>query len=71
VVDGSLRILGFILSQALHLQLFILILFSIPLVWLGMYAGGKIHHKMSQRHFGKMVSVILFGSGVALLCKHF
>lgn len=70
VVDGSLRIIGFIMSRALQAHMTILILCSIPLVWLGMYCGGRIHLKMSQRGFVKMVSVILFGSGIALLWKH-
>ncbi len=71
VVDGSLRIFGFVMSHALHLKLFVVILCTIPLIWFGMSAGGKIHTKMSQQSFVKMVSLILFGSGVALLWKHF
>lgn len=71
VVDGSLRIIGFIMSKVLYLQMWTLIACSIPLVWLGMYIGGRIHLKMSQQGFVRMVSVILFGSGIALLVKHF
>ncbi len=70
VVDGSLRILGFIWTGALYLQMWTLILCALPFVWLGMYAGSHIHTKINQRGFVKMVSAILFCSGIALLWKH-
>ncbi len=70
VVDGSLRILGFVLSDVLNLQLTLLIVCSIPLIWFGMFVGGRIHTNITQQNFTKIVSVILFGSGIALFFKH-
>ncbi len=71
VVDGSLRILGFIFSHVLNLRMGVLILCSIPLIWFGMFVGGRIHTNMTQQNFTKIVSLILFGSGIALFLKHF
>jgi uncharacterized membrane protein YfcA len=70
VVDGSLRIVGFILTQVLSLSMGILILCSVPLVWFGMFAGGRVHLRISQQGFARIVSLILLGSGMALLWKH-
>ena len=71
VVDGSLRIMGFILTRALSLPMGFLVLCSVPLVWIGMFMGGRVHKKMSQQDFTKIVSLILLGSGIALVCKYF
>ncbi len=70
VVDGSLRLVGFIMSHALHVKMFPLIIGSTPLILCGMYAGSRVHTRLSQQAFVRVVSAILLGSAMALLWKH-
>jgi uncharacterized membrane protein YfcA len=42
---------------------------TLPLVVAGLYLGDRIHLGLSQRAFARLVSVILLGSGTALLIR--
>jgi hypothetical protein len=42
---------------------------ALPLVAIGLFAGGRIHVGLSQRGFVRLVSLILVASGTALLIR--
>lgn len=42
---------------------------ALPLLAVGLVLGGKIHVSISQKSFVRLVSLILLGSGSALLLK--
>lgn len=66
-IDGSSRILGYILSGFYTGKTLLLVALCLPVMILGMYIGGHIHTTLSQRTFHKAISMLLVISGTALL----
>ena len=69
VIDGLCRIVGFSLSGFYTLRIMALFLGIIPVVALALWIGGRVHLRISHAAFVRLVSIILLGSGVALLVK--
>lgn len=69
VIDGLCRIVGFSLSGFYTLQTLALCAAIVPLGGLALWLGGKVHLRISHAAFVRLVSVILLGSGLALLAK--
>lgn len=67
LIDGSSRIVGYFVSGFYSMQLIIIVALAIPVMWLGLYIGEHIHTSLSQQDFQRGISLILIGSGVALL----
>ena len=42
---------------------------GLPIIMLAMYAGGRLHTNISQRAFSRLISLLLLGSGLALLLR--
>jgi hypothetical protein len=42
---------------------------AVPVAGLGLFFGGKIHSALGRDTFVRMISVLLLGSGTALLMK--
>ena len=43
--------------------------FSLPIVFLAIYIGGKAHKDMTQKHFDRYVDVALIGMGAILIIR--
>lgn len=69
LIDGSSRILGYFISGFYTLDILLMVGVALPVMWLGLYIGGHIHTSLSQRDFQRGISLILIGSGIALLLK--
>lgn len=69
VIDGFCRIVGFSLSGFYTLQTLYLCAAIIPLGALALWLGGRVHLRISHAAFVRLVSMILLGSGFALLMK--
>ncbi|MFA7348940.1 MAG: sulfite exporter TauE/SafE family protein [Desulfurivibrionaceae bacterium] len=69
VIDGLCRIVGFSLSGFYTLRIMALFAGIIPIAALALWLGGKVHVRISHVAFVRLVSMILLGSGIALLVK--
>ena len=69
LLDGLVRISGFILSGFYDSDVLILIAVSLPIMATGMYLGGHTHATISQKSFQRGISILLIVSGVGLLSK--
>ncbi len=67
LIDGSSRILGYLLSGFYSVQILLMVAAAVPMMVLGLYIGGRIHTGLSQQDFQRGISLILIGSGIALL----
>ena len=68
-VDGSIRLLGFVVTGLLSLNLF-----SERVIWLlpaalGLFLGGRIHSGISNKTFKYLISIVLLFSGFKLLTQ--
>lgn len=69
VVDGGLRLVSFTLGGFYAGQTLMLWGAALPVMAVGLLVGGRIHLSISQKGFVRLVSIILLGSGIALLVK--
>lgn len=69
LVDGSMRLSGYVLSGLYTRQMVWWIVMALPIMALGLYLGGRIHTNITQRQFQRAIGVLLVISGIALLMK--
>ena len=69
LLDGSTRIVMFIIAGLLGLHLVPLLLVMAPAMAIGLYLGGRVHLGISQRQMMTLVGLLLLGSGISLLVK--
>ncbi|NNF95392.1 MAG: sulfite exporter TauE/SafE family protein [Halobacteria archaeon] len=69
MIDGGIRIGGFVLSGFFIQETLLLAALGLPIMFLAMYLGGHIHTNISQTTFHRAIGVLLLGSGAALLLK--
>lgn len=69
LLDGSSRILGYFFSGFYSMDILLLVAAGVPMIFLGLSIGGHIHTGLSQRDFQRGISLILIGSGIALLLQ--
>lgn len=69
LIDGTSRIIGYFLSGFYNLDVIIFVVVSLPLIMIGLHIGGRIHTTLSQQDFQRGISLILVGSGIALLLQ--
>jgi len=69
VVDGLCRIVGFSLAGFYTWRTLAIFAGVVPLVALSLWLGGRVHLRISHKTFVRLVSLILLGSGIALLLK--
>jgi len=69
LMDGAGRLSGYLLSGFFHWGTLLLVAASLPVMIIGMYLGGHVHGNISQRTFQRGISLLLIGSGTALLLK--
>lgn len=69
MIDGGIRITGYALTGLIGGDILLLVLAGLPTMLLAMYAGGHVHTSISQRTFSRLISLLLLGSGLALLLR--
>jgi len=68
-LDGGMRLIGFTASGFYGRDNLFLMVCALPIMGLGLYAGGHIHTNLSRQAFVRLVALVLLGSGIALLLK--
>lgn len=69
LIDGSGRLIGYAASDFFSRDFLIAALAALPVMAVALYVGGHIHTRISPRTFQRAISVLLVGSGLALLLK--
>jgi hypothetical protein len=69
LIDGSTRIVSFIIAGLLGVQLLPLLLVSTPVMAAGLYLGSRAHLGISQRQMMTVVGLLLLASSISLLIK--
>ncbi|MGV1099643.1 sulfite exporter TauE/SafE family protein [Thiovibrio sp. JS02] len=71
VIDGFCRLVGFALAGHYDRAALLVWLAVLPVEFLALRLGGRIHLTISHAAFVRLVSLILLGSGLTLLLKSF
>lgn len=67
LLDASLRIGGYLGTDLITIPLLRWLALGVPVMIVAMYLGGHIHTNISARTFTRAISILLIGSGTALL----
>jgi uncharacterized membrane protein YfcA len=69
LIDGAIRLASYAVIGLLQWQLLAYLCIALPIVGAGLYLGGRLHTGFSQNAFVRFISLLLLGSGAALLLK--
>lgn len=69
MIDGSIRMISFIVTGLLGVYLLPLLILSAPVMILGLYLGGRAHIGVSNRQMLILIGSLLLVSGGSLLFK--
>jgi len=69
LVEGLARIAGYALTGLFDRQGLLLMLAGVPMLALGLYIGGHIHHRLSPKGMQRLISLLLLIAGIGLLMK--
>ena len=66
-IDGSIRLIGFLLIGMLNKELFVALIVLLPAAAIGLLVGGRVHTEISNNTFKYFISLLLVFSGYRLL----
>jgi len=69
LIDGGARIGGYAMNGLYTHHVLWLVLILLPVLVLAMYVGHRLHHKIEQKKFNQIISVLLCVSGMMLIAK--
>jgi hypothetical protein len=69
LIDGGIRLAAYAVMGFFRADTLLHLLAALPLVAAGLYVGGRIQLGFSQRVFARLISGLLFASGIALLTR--
>ncbi len=69
LIDGAMRLGGYAVKGFYTAEMLAYMAFAVPVAGLGLFFGGKIHTALGRDTFVRLISVLLLGSGTALLMK--
>jgi uncharacterized membrane protein YfcA len=69
LIDGAIRLAAYTVMGLWNGQMLGYFLAALPVAGLGLYVGGRVHTGFSQTFFVRLISLLLLGSGLALLLK--
>lgn len=69
LIDGAMRLAGYAVKGLYTLEMLGYLILAVPVAGLGLFYGGKIHTALGRDTFVRLISVLLLGSGTALLMK--
>jgi hypothetical protein len=67
--EMTARVLGYTFAGYYTASTLLLAALMLPMVWGGTWCGERIHSRISQETFSKLLAVLLIASGVTLLLK--
>lgn len=70
LIDGAVRLVAFASFGFFAGQVIWAILGGLPLIALGLWLGGRVHSTLSPDTFKRIISILLFFSGIILLIKN-
>lgn len=69
LIDGTGRIAGYLISGFFSADFVWLLVVLLPMMFLSLYLGGRIHVRIGQETFKRAISALLMVSGIILLFK--
>jgi uncharacterized membrane protein YfcA len=69
LIDGAVRLIAYAIIGLWQWETLLALLSALPVAAIGLYVGGRMHTGFSQPTFVRLVSLLLLGSGLALLLK--
>ena len=69
LIDGAIRLGSYAVIGLFRWQVLAYLLAALPMVAAGLYLGGRLQTGWSQNAFVRFISLLLLGSGIALLLK--
>ena len=69
LIDGAMRLGGYAVKGFYTMEMLSYMALAVPVAGLGLFFGGKIHTALGRDAFVRLISVLLLGSGTALLMK--
>ena len=69
LIDGAIRLGAFALFGLFGGGVFLGAIVALPIVGFGLWMGGRVHTELSQKAYARIISAVVFVSGVALLFK--
>jgi hypothetical protein len=69
LIDGAIRLGAYAVFGFFHEGVLMAMAASLPIVVVGLWAGGRIHIGLTQTAYLRIISTVVFVSGVALLFK--
>jgi len=69
LLDGSFRVVTFLVAGLLGTHLLLLLLVSAPVIFLALFLGHRVHIGISDRQMLKLIGTLLLISGGSLLVK--
>ena len=69
LIDGAMRLGGYAVKGFYTLEMLGYMAMAVPVAGLGLFFGGRIHTALGRDTFVRLISVLLLGSGTALLMK--
>jgi uncharacterized membrane protein YfcA len=70
LIDGSMRLAGFALNSLYDYSAAAHLIALFPAAILGLFIGSRIYSTASKQDFLRIISVLLLGSGIALILKN-
>jgi len=69
LIDGGIRLAAYAVMGLFRWETLGYLVTALPIVGAGLYIGGRIQTGLTQQAFVRLISLLLLGSGVALLLK--
>ena len=69
LIDGGVRLIAYAVLGLLNRDTLLHVVLALPLVVVGLFAGGHVHTGLGQRDFVRIVGLLLIASGVALMLR--
>jgi uncharacterized membrane protein YfcA len=69
LIDGAIRLASYAVIGLFRWQLLAYLLAALPVAAAALYLGGRLQTGWSQDAFVRFISLLLLGSGMALLLK--
>jgi uncharacterized membrane protein YfcA len=69
LIDGGIRLIAFVVLGLFGWETLVSTAGALPIVAAGLFLGGHVHTRFSQRTFVWLITVLLIGTGVGLLLK--
>lgn len=70
LIDGGIRLAAYVVFGVFNQEILLAFLSALPIAAAALWIGGRIHATISPQSFTRLISVLLLGSGLALILKN-